>query len=84
MEAGVGDEPVDPSDIDLEAHDGLDVPEALVTDLILRRCLLAGKTNVLCRRRSLGPPSSLVERAAQELRGKKEGMPSATEVQRAR
>jgi len=37
MEAGVGDEPVDPSDIDLEAHDGLDVPEALVTDLILRR-----------------------------------------------
>ena len=64
--------------------DGLDAPEALVTDLILRRCLLAGKTNVHRRRRSLGPPSSLVKRTAQELRGKKEGMPSATEVQRAR
>jgi hypothetical protein len=53
--------------------DGLDVPEALVTDLILQRCLLAGKTNVHRRCRSLGPRSSLVERAAQELRGKKEG-----------
>ena len=51
---------------------GLGVPEALVTDLILRRCLLEGKTNVhsLCGSLALHP--SLVDWVVQELREKKE------------
>lgn len=52
--------------------DGLGIPDALVTDLILRRCLLEGKTNVQGLSNSLALHPSLVDKVVQELREKKE------------
>ncbi len=52
--------------------EALGIPDALVTDLILRRCLLEGKTNVQGLSSSLALHPSLVDKVVQELREKKE------------
>ena len=50
----------------------LGVPYALVEDLILRRCLLEGKTSVTGLSEALCLSTSLVDKVVQELREKKE------------
>ena len=55
-----------------KSAEALGIPDALVTDLILRRCLLEGKTNVQGLSKSLALHPSLVDRVVQELREKKE------------
>jgi predicted ATPase with chaperone activity len=52
--------------------EGLGVPYALVSDLVLRRCLLEGKTNVTGLSRALAMTAGLVDKIVQELREKKE------------
>ncbi|MEZ5166941.1 MAG: AAA family ATPase [Acidimicrobiales bacterium] len=50
----------------------LGVPYALVADLVLRRCLLEGKTNVTGLSNALALTAGLVDKIVQELREKKE------------
>ena len=50
----------------------LGIPYAVVTDLVLRRCLLEGKTNVSGLSKALALHASLVDKIVQELREKKE------------
>lgn len=50
----------------------LGIPYALVTDLVLRRCLLEGKTSVNGLSQALALRASLVDKIIQELREKKE------------
>jgi hypothetical protein len=50
----------------------LGIPPALVTDLLLRRCLLEGKTTVESLASSLALHPGLVDKVTQELREKKE------------
>lgn len=50
----------------------LGVPYALVADLVLRRCLLEGKTNVTGLSNALALSAGLVDKIVQELREKKE------------
>ena len=52
--------------------DELGIPPALVTDLVLRRCLLEGKTTVAGLAKALALNPSLVDKLVQELREKKE------------
>ena len=51
---------------------GLGIPDALVTDLVRRRCLLEGTTNVRRLSTALGLRPSLVDTIVQELREKRE------------
>ena len=50
----------------------LGIPYAVATDLVLRRCLLEGKTNVSGLSKALALHASLVDKIVQELREKKE------------
>ncbi len=50
----------------------LGIPYALITDLVLRRCLLEGKTNIAGLSSSLALHAGLVDKIVQELREKKE------------
>jgi hypothetical protein len=52
--------------------EGLGIPYALVTDLVLRRILLDGKANVASLARALALHAGLVDNIVQELRDKKE------------
>lgn len=55
-----------------KAPEQLGIPYALVTDLVLRRCVLEGKTNVTGLSRALALHPTLVDKIVQELREKKE------------
>ncbi|MEO0494008.1 MAG: AAA family ATPase [Actinomycetota bacterium] len=55
-----------------KSPEDLGIPYALVTDLVLRRCLLEGKTNVNGLSNALALRASLVDKIIQELREKKE------------
>jgi hypothetical protein len=55
-----------------KSPEDLGVSYALVTDLVLRRCLLEGKTNVTGLSKALALTASLVDKLVQELREKKE------------
>ncbi|MEM9200384.1 MAG: AAA family ATPase [Actinomycetota bacterium] len=50
----------------------LGISDALVTDLVLRRCLLEGKTNVQGLSNALALRPSIIDRVVQELREKNE------------
>jgi len=50
----------------------LGIPYALVSDLVLRRCLLEGKTNIEGLSKALALHAGLVDKLIQELRDKKE------------
>ena len=55
-----------------KSPEDLGIPYALVTDLVLRRCLLEGKTSVNGLSQALALRASLVDKIIQELREKKE------------
>ena len=55
-----------------KAAKDLGVPYALVADLVLRRCLMEGKTNVTGLSEALAMTAGLVDKIVQELREKKE------------
>ncbi|GJM39562.1 MAG: ATPase AAA [Acidimicrobiales bacterium] len=55
-----------------KSPEDLGVPYALVADLVLRRCLLEGKTNVTGLSNALALSAGLVDKIVQELREKKE------------
>ncbi len=55
-----------------KSPEGLGVPYAVVEDLILRRCLLEGKTSVTGLSSALALDPSLVDNVVKELREKKE------------
>lgn len=55
-----------------KSPEDLGVPYALVADLVLRRCLLEGKTNVTGLSNALALNPGLVDKIVQELREKKE------------
>jgi hypothetical protein len=55
-----------------KSPEDLGVPYALVADLVLRRCLLEGKTNVTGLSNALALNAGLVDKIVQELREKKE------------
>ena len=50
----------------------LGIPYALVSDLVLRRCLLEGKTNIAGLSKALALHAGIVDKLIQELREKKE------------
>ena len=55
-----------------KSTEDLGVPYALVSDLVLRRCLLEGRTNVTGLSQALAMTAGLVDKIVQELREKKE------------
>ena len=55
-----------------KAPEQLGIPYAVVTDLVLRRCLLEGKTNVRGLSAALALHPALTDKIVQELREKKE------------
>ena len=55
-----------------KSPEDLGVPYALVADLVLRRCLFEGKTNVTGLSNALALTAGLVDKIVQELREKKE------------
>ena len=57
---------------DPKTVDDLGIPSALVTDLLLRRCLLEGKTTVSGLSKALALNAALVDKLIRDLREKKE------------
>ena len=55
-----------------KAPEQLGIPYAVVTDIVMRRCLLEGRTNVRGLSRALALHPTVTERVVQELREKKE------------
>ncbi len=55
-----------------KSPDRLGIPYAMVSDLVLRRCLLEGKTNISRLSKALALQAGLVDKLVQELREKKE------------
>ena len=55
-----------------KSPENLGVPYALVEDLVLRRCMLEGKTNVTGLSNALALSTAIVDKVVQELREKKE------------
>jgi hypothetical protein len=55
-----------------KSPEDLGVPYALVADLVLRRCLLEGKTNVTGLSQALAMNDAVIDKIVQELREKKE------------